>query len=93
MSITETYANVWGALADTPEQAANLGVRSELMRKIVAIVKARGWTKVDAAKQCGVTQPCMDDLLKGRVSHFSLDALLNIATAIGQRVNVRLEPI
>lgn len=93
MSNTETYASVWGALADTPEQAANLGVRSDLMRKIVAIVKARGWTKVDAAKQCGVTQPCMDDLLKGRVSHFSLDALVNIATAIGQRVHVRLEPV
>ncbi|MGC4062580.1 MAG: XRE family transcriptional regulator [Aquabacterium sp.] len=35
----------------------------------------------------------MDDLLKGRVSHFSLDALVNIATAIGQRVHVRLEPV
>ena len=93
MSNTETYANVWGALADTPEQAANLSIRSELMRKIVAIVKASGWTKIDAAKQCGVTQPRMDDLLKGRVSHFSLDALVNIATAIGQRVHVRLEPV
>ncbi len=92
MSNTEAYASVWGALADTPEQAANLGVRAELMRKIAAIVKARDWTQADAAKQCGVTQPRMNDLLRGRVSHFSLDALVNIATAIGQRVRVDLEP-
>ncbi|MDM0104024.1 XRE family transcriptional regulator [Variovorax sp. J22R24] len=30
------------------------------------------------------------DLLRGRVSRFSLDALVNIATAIGQRVQVEL---
>ena len=30
---TETFASVWDALADTPEQAANLRARSELMRQ------------------------------------------------------------
>jgi predicted XRE-type DNA-binding protein len=33
----------------------------------------------------------MNDLLRGRVSRFSLDALVNIATAIGRRVHVELE--
>ncbi|HRH18264.1 MAG TPA: helix-turn-helix transcriptional regulator [Aquabacterium sp.] len=93
MSKTETYASVWDALADTPEQAANLRARAELMQKIAAIVQASGWTQADAAKQCGVTQPRMNDLLRGRVSRFSLDALVNIATAIGQRVHVELEPV
>jgi len=37
-------------------------------------------------------QPRMNDLLRGRVSRFSLDALVNIATAIGRRVHVKLEP-
>ena len=31
------------------------------------------------------------DLMRGRVSRFSLDALVNIATAIGQRVHVELK--
>ncbi|MGH9904514.1 MAG: XRE family transcriptional regulator, partial [Pyrinomonadaceae bacterium] len=39
----------------------------------------------------GVTQPRMNDLLRGRVSRFSLDALVNIATAIGRRVRIELE--
>jgi predicted XRE-type DNA-binding protein len=91
MSRKETYASVWDALADTPEQAANLRARAELMQQIAAIVAESGWTQTDAAARCGVTQPRMNDLLRGRVSRFSLDALVNIATAIGRRVHVALE--
>ena len=87
----ESYASVWDALADTPEEAANLRARAELMQQIAAIVEENGWTQVEAANQCGVTQPRMNDLLRGRVSRFSLDALVNIATAIGRRVHVELE--
>ncbi len=60
------------------------------MQKIAASVKASDWTQADAAKQCGVTQPRMHDLPIGRVSRFSLDALVNIATANGQRVRISL---
>jgi predicted XRE-type DNA-binding protein len=87
----ESYASVWDALADTPEQAANLRARAELMQQIAIIVKDNGWTQKDAAERCGVTQPRMNDLLRGRVSRFSLDALVNIATAIGRRVHLALE--
>lgn len=87
----ESYASVWDALADTPEEAANLRARAELMQQISAIVSENNWTQVEAARQCGVTQPRINDLLRGRVSRFSLDALVNIATAIGRRVHVELE--
>lgn len=86
-----SYASLWDAIADTPEQAANLRVRSELMQKITAIVKENGWTQAEAARHCGVTQPRMNDLLRGRISRFSLDALVNIATASGHQVRVELE--
>ncbi|MBM3813726.1 MAG: XRE family transcriptional regulator [Acidimicrobiia bacterium] len=87
----ESYASVWEAIADTPGQAANLRARAELMRQIAAIVNRKGWTQVEAADHCGVTQPRMNDLLRGRVSRFSLDALVNISTALGYRVRVDLE--
>lgn len=91
MAKTDNYESVWDAVADTPEQAANLRARAELMQKIAAIVKDSGWTQSEAAKHCGVTQPRINDLLRGRVSRFSLDALVNIATAIGRKVHVELE--
>lgn len=89
---SEHYDSVWDAIADTPEQAANLRARAELMRQITDIVKRNKWTQARAAGQCGITQPRMNDLLRGRVSRFSLDALVNIATAIGRRVRLELEP-
>ena len=92
MTKSDNFNSVWDAIADTQEQAANLRVRAELMRKIAAIVKDSGWTQSEAAKHCGVTQPRINDLLRGRVSRFSLDALVNIATAIGRKVHVELEP-
>jgi predicted XRE-type DNA-binding protein len=91
MTKIKTFNSVWDALADTPEQGANLRARAELMRQIAAVIEANGWKQSDAALHCGVTQPRINDLLRGRVSRFSLDALVNIATAIGRRVHVALE--
>lgn len=86
-----TYTNVWDALADTPEQAANLRARADLMRQIAELLEAEGWKQIEAAERCGVTQPRINDLLRGRVSRFSLDALVNIATALGRRVSLELD--
>ena len=88
---SNTYESVWDAIADTPEQAANLRARAELMRQIAELIRAEGWTQAEAAGRCGVTQPRINDLLRGRVSRFSLDALVNIATALGRRVSFELE--
>jgi len=87
----ETYANVWDAICDTPEEAANLQARAQLVRQIASLVKSREWEQTETARHCGVTQPRRNDLLRGRISRFSLDALVNIATSLGQRVKVEIE--
>jgi predicted XRE-type DNA-binding protein len=91
MTETKSFDSVWDAISDTPEEAANLRTRAELMRKISAIVAENGWSQVEAAKRCHVTQPRINDLLRGRIARFSLDALVNIATALGRRVHVELD--
>jgi predicted XRE-type DNA-binding protein len=85
------FANVWDAIAETPEEAANLTLRSDLMDEIEAIIRANAWTQKEAAKRCGVSQPRINDLLRGRIARFSLDALVNIAAALGRKVKVSLE--
>lgn len=91
MKKSQSFDSVWDAISDTPGEAANLRARAELMRQIAAFVKKQGWTQVEAAQHCGVTQPRINDLLRGRVSRFSLDALVNISTALGCRVRVEFE--
>jgi predicted XRE-type DNA-binding protein len=88
---SEKFDNVWDALSDSPEEAANLTMRSDLMIQITQIIEKNGWTQAEAAKRCGVSQPRINDLLRGRISRFSLDALVNIAAALGRKVKVRLE--
>ena len=88
----QTFGSVFDALADTPEEAANLKARAELMRALSSLVAREGWTQAEAAHRCGVTQPRMNDLLRGRISRFSLDALVNMAAACGQQVHIELQP-
>lgn len=86
--MVRSFKSVWDALADTPEQAASLRVRSALMQQITKVIETSGWTQMEAGAKCGVTQPRMNDLLRGRIARFSLDALVNIAAALGRTVQV-----
>lgn len=87
----QAFSSVFDALADTPQEAANMRARAELAQALAALVLAQGLTQAEAAQRCGVTQPRMNDLLRGRISRFSLDALVNMAVACGQRVRMALE--
>jgi len=87
----EEFANVWDAICDTPEESANLTLRSDLMGQIEELIQESGWTQAEAAKRCGVTQPRINDLLRGRITRFSIDALVNIAAALGRKVKVSLD--
>ena len=87
----KTYASVWDAIADSPEEAASLRLRSALMQQIARIIERKEWTQAEAASRCGISQPRVNDLLRGRIARFSLDALVNIAAALGRRVTVKLE--
>jgi predicted XRE-type DNA-binding protein len=85
------YESVWDAITDTPGEAANLKARADLMRQIEAIIRTNSWTQADAARRCGVTQPRINELLCGRIARFSLDALVDIAAALGQKIQITPE--
>lgn len=46
------------------------------------MIATNRWTQQHAASLCGLTQPRISDLLRGNVSRFSLDALVNITAAL-----------
>ena len=90
MSKVDHFDTVWDAISDSAGESANMQAKAELMRKIIEVIEKKGWKQVDAAKACGITQPRLNDMLRGRISKFSLDALVNIAAAIGQKVHIEL---
>jgi predicted XRE-type DNA-binding protein len=64
--------------------------RAELMIAIRDAVAAWRTTQAAAAKRLRLTQPRMNDLLRGRIAKFSLDALIDLATRAGLRVRLKV---
>ncbi len=87
---SQRFASVWDAIEDTPAEAENMKLRSTLMDAIEDAIKAKGWTQAEAAKQLGVTQPRVSALMRGKISMFSLDSLINMLTALGLKVHIHI---
>lgn len=87
---TKKFASVWDAIADTPQEAASMRIRADLMTALQTWIEAKGCTQTEAASLFGVTQPRVSDLARGRISLFSTDALLDMATAAGLRPKVTI---
>ena len=49
-------------------------------------------TQAKAAQALGITQPRLNQLLKGKIGEFSLDALVNMAARTGMRVGLTIKP-
>jgi predicted XRE-type DNA-binding protein len=87
----QRFENVWDALEDTPEEAENLKLRSALMIALKSHLTSREISQAAAAKLFNVTQPRVSDLMRGKINMFSLDALVNMATAAGLQVELRIQ--
>ena len=64
-----------------------------LMMALREHVQQRSGTQAQKSKSLGITQPRLNDLLKGRIDKFSLDALVSLAKKAGLRVNVNVQPV
>ena len=91
--ITKGSANVFEDLGFDVQEAQNLLLRSQTMIALVQWFEASGMTQTQAAKTLGITQPRFNQLLKGKIEIFSLDALVNMATSAGMRVGLRIRPV
>lgn len=87
---TKRYANVWDAIEDTPEAAENMKLRSVLMMALKNHLVRAEMSQAQAAKLFGVTQPRVSDLMRGKINLFGLDALVNMATAAGLHIELRV---
>lgn len=86
----QRFASVWDAIEDTPEQAENMKLRATLMTALKDRMAQNGLSQVQAAELFGVTQPRVSDLVRGKINLFGLDALVNMATAAGLHVELRV---
>jgi predicted XRE-type DNA-binding protein len=84
------FSSVWDAIEDTPAQAENMKLRSALIMALKDHINRAELSQSEAAKLLGVTQPRVSDLMRGKIELFGLDTLVNMVTAAGLRVEMRI---
>ena len=88
--ITESSGNVFADLGYSPDEAAILQMRADLMANLRKFIKTKKLTQTEAAKIFGVSQSRVSDLITGKWEKFSLEMLITLATKAGKHVTLKI---
>ena len=83
--------NVFRDLGFPEREAQNLLLRADLVLHIRKVINKLGLTQAEVAKRACITQPRMNDLVRGRTVKFTLDAMANVAAQLGYTVKLTLK--
>ena len=86
----KTFASVWDAIEDSQSEAASMKARAQLMRALQKMVGGWNVSQKASADRLGLTQPRLNDLLRGKIDKFSLDALFDLTGRVGLKVSIAL---
>lgn len=88
--ITRASGHVFQDLGFSVEEAEHLRIRSELMTVACKVIAEKHLTQAKAAALFGVSQPRVSDLVRGKMSLFSIDGLIEMLSRAGVRVEMRV---
>ena|SRR6185295_4158066 len=83
--------DVFTDLGFSSAESHNLRLRSQMMTALRKFIEREGLTQARAAKRLKVSQPRISDLMRGKISRFSLDALVNMAVDAGLELDFRIK--
>ena len=81
--------NVFIDLGYSPDEAAILQMRADLMADLRKFIKTKRLTQAKAAEILGISQSRVSDLIRGKWEKFSLEMLITLATKAGMRVTLK----
>ena len=90
MKATKGRGNVFSDLGFSSAEARNLQMRSQLMTALRKFVEKERLTQAEAARRLKVTQPRVSDLMRGKISRFSIDTLVTMSSDAGLDVDLRI---
>jgi len=90
-STGEEFTDIWEAIEDSPEEAATMRARSDLMSQILLIIHQNKWADGEAATHCGLSLGRMKHLLNGHITEFDFETLLHVTATLGRRVRIEIE--
>ena len=87
--VVNSSGNVFIDLGYSPDEAAILQMRADLMADLRKWIKAKRLTQAKAAEILNVSQYRVSDLTRGKWERFSLEMLIGLATKAGMRVTLK----
>ncbi len=87
--IIKTSGNVFLELGFSPEDAAILQMRSEIMADLRKFIKNKKLTQAKAAEILSISQSRVSDLIRGKREKFSLEMLIAFVTKAGMRISLK----
>jgi predicted XRE-type DNA-binding protein len=91
IEITPSSGNVFADLG-LPD-AEELYTKSLLSIVIARAIRDRGLTQGEAARLLGTTQPKISELVRGRLSGFSIERLFRFLNALGMNVRIHVSEV
>ncbi len=88
-TIVNSSGNVFIDLGYSPDEAAILQMRADLMADLRKLIKAKRLTQAKAAEILGVSQSRVSDLIRGKWERFSLEMLITLATRAGMQITLK----
>jgi predicted XRE-type DNA-binding protein len=88
-NILNSSGNVFIDLGYSPDEAAILQIRADIMAELRRLIQDRKLTQAKAAEILGVSQSRVSDLITGKWEKFSLEMLITLATRAGMHVILR----
>lgn len=85
---TKSSGNVFIDLGFNQDEAAVLQMRANLMGDLRLYIEKRKLTQAQAAKQLGIAQSRVSDLVRGKWDKFSLEMLITLEARLGRKVRV-----
>lgn len=89
-SIVASSGNVFVDLGYSPDEAAILQMRADLMADLRKYINNKKLTQASAAKIFGVSQSRVSDLITGKWEKFSLEMLITLASKAGMHVKLKI---
>jgi predicted XRE-type DNA-binding protein len=89
-SIVASSGNVFIDLGYSPDEAAILQMRADLMADLRKFIKTKKLAQAAAAKILGVSQSRVSDLIIGKWEKFSLEMLITLVTKAGMDVTMKI---
>ncbi|HEY9792327.1 MAG TPA: helix-turn-helix transcriptional regulator [Candidatus Obscuribacterales bacterium] len=76
------------------DESAVLNIKAALFRTLQDALKklSKGQTQAELAKMLGIPQPQVSDIIKGKISGFSMERIANYLVRLGYEVIVAARP-